>query len=78
MTDNKPALIWALFFGGVIIVFTPFIGIVFAYMWKGAAETLKARPAMMNTTPTNRPTDGAPAAAIEAAIASKPVAPVKP
>ncbi|MEL7261603.1 MAG: hypothetical protein AAGK69_09505 [Pseudomonadota bacterium] len=38
MTDNKPALIWALFFGGIIIVFTPFIGIVFAYMWKGKAD----------------------------------------
>ena len=38
MTDNKPTLIWALYFGGLIAVFTPFIGVVFAYMWKGKAD----------------------------------------
>ncbi len=38
MTDNKPSLVWALYIAGFLIFFTPFIGIVFAYMWKGKAD----------------------------------------
>ncbi|WP_299685652.1 hypothetical protein [uncultured Tateyamaria sp.] len=37
MTDSKPTLIWALYLAGIAAVLTPFIAIVFAYMWKGTA-----------------------------------------
>ena len=38
MTDSKPNLVWALFLGGFLNFFTPFLVVVFAYMWKGKAD----------------------------------------
>ncbi|WP_415922128.1 hypothetical protein [Tateyamaria sp. SN6-1] len=38
MTDNKPTLVWSLYTAGFLVFFTPFVGVIFAYMWKAKAD----------------------------------------
>ena len=38
MTDNKPTLVWALYVASIIVTLTSFIGVIFAYMWRGKAD----------------------------------------
>ena len=38
MTDSKPTLVWALYVASIVAIITPFIAIIFAYIWRGKAD----------------------------------------